>query len=614
MASIGISQVMDRNGQSQAKLETVPIYVALHNINLGDPIDAEMVSLQEWPKDKVPRGAISKLEDLEGRRPRTAIIEGEPILEGKLLAPGQIADPIRSIPKGMRLKTIAVDAEKSAAGLLGPGDRVDVQLFVRKDERAGVETAKSKIILQNIRVFAVDQTVQRAADGGEERSDRQDRVADADARAGQQAYAGRADRRDQPDSAQPGRRGSGRDCRNTRSTTCSPAATRTAAQKSRATRKQAQTTTPNATVCSSAIRAAAAAEAAVPHGNCRSPGRPRSAVRCETGDRFAPAGDAAGPTRPPTPRRYRRSDATTARPRSDRDHAATTSPERLRPPTRCSKSSRSISTQPATSELVVAPREAEARDRRAELAITTRSHAKPAARLRPITKEVQGCTTTNSRTLVRSASCQFATCRSAPCHRWPVRLPPRYGAGSAIRSSVIRKISGVSDKLELTTNTSRILTLDKNIPRVQVNNPELVAVTPLSATQVQISAKKAGVTQVNLWDEDGKIHTVDVMIYGDARELASRAANAVPALLDQGLPLQRKPGADGLRRSARPRQPDHAAGRGLRPEGDQQHQRRRRAAGAAQGQSDGSLAHEAAPHGHRLRLCSAAAVASSPPA
>src|SRR6185295_12617428 len=114
--------------------------------------------------------AISPLEELQGRRPRTAIIEGEPILEGKLLDKGQMADPIRQITKGMRLYTIKVDAEKSAAGLLGPGDRVDVQLFVRKDQRTGVETAKSKVILQNVRVFAVDQLVQRAAEGGEERS------------------------------------------------------------------------------------------------------------------------------------------------------------------------------------------------------------------------------------------------------------------------------------------------------------------------------------------------------------------------------------------------------------------------------------------------------------
>lgn len=171
VASIGISQVMDRNGHSQAKMETVQIYVALHNINLGDPIDVnKMLSLQEWPKDKVPKGAISTSEELQGRRPRAAIIEGEPILEGKLLEKGQIADPIRSITKGMRLYTIKVDAEKSAAGLLGPGDRVDVQLFVRKDQKFGVETAKSKVILQNVRVFAVDQLVQRAAEGGEERS------------------------------------------------------------------------------------------------------------------------------------------------------------------------------------------------------------------------------------------------------------------------------------------------------------------------------------------------------------------------------------------------------------------------------------------------------------
>jgi pilus assembly protein CpaC len=95
-------------------------------------------------------------------------------------------------------------------------------------------------------------------------------------------------------------------------------------------------------------------------------------------------------------------------------------------------------------------------------------------------------------------------------------------------ASVIRKISERSEKLELTTNTSRILTLDKNIPRVQVNNPELVAVTPLSATDVQISAKKAGVTQVNLWDEDGNIHTVDVMIYGDARELSNALQTQFP--------------------------------------------------------------------------------------
>jgi len=170
VASIGISQVLDSNSKKSAPVESVPIYVALQNINLGDPIDDGMVSLQEWPKSKVPVGAITKWEDLEERRPRTVIYEGEPLMDGKLLAKGERRDPISGIPSGMRLKTVSVDARKSAAGLLSPGDRVDVQIFVHRNERENIPHPFTKIFLQNIRVYAVDQAVQRDADGTEART------------------------------------------------------------------------------------------------------------------------------------------------------------------------------------------------------------------------------------------------------------------------------------------------------------------------------------------------------------------------------------------------------------------------------------------------------------
>ncbi len=170
VASIGISQVLDSHNKKQVAVETVPIYVALHNINLGDPVDDGMVSLQEWPKDKVPNGAVTKWEDIEGRRPKAIIFQGEPLNDGKFLAKGETHDPIAGIPPGMRLKTVSVDARKSAAGLLSPGDRVDIQLFVQRNERAGITHPFTKIILQNIRVYAVDQAVQRSSEGTEERS------------------------------------------------------------------------------------------------------------------------------------------------------------------------------------------------------------------------------------------------------------------------------------------------------------------------------------------------------------------------------------------------------------------------------------------------------------
>jgi pilus assembly protein CpaB len=169
VASIGISQVLDGNNKPAA-VETSPIYVALQNVNVGDPLTDKMVSLEEWPKDKVPVGAITRWEDLEDRRPRSNIYQGEPILDNKLLAKGQTNDPIQGVPPGMRLKTVSVDARKSAAGLLSPGDRVDLQIFVKANQSQGFTHAFTKIFLQNIRVFAVDQTIDKSADGEESRS------------------------------------------------------------------------------------------------------------------------------------------------------------------------------------------------------------------------------------------------------------------------------------------------------------------------------------------------------------------------------------------------------------------------------------------------------------
>ena len=93
---------------------------------------------------------------------------------------------------------------------------------------------------------------------------------------------------------------------------------------------------------------------------------------------------------------------------------------------------------------------------------------------------------------------------------------------------MIRNITEATQRLELTVNTSRILTLDKRVPKMVVNNPELVSVTPISANQVQIAAKKPGVTQINLWDEEDQVYTVDLTIYGDVRELQDALKRLFP--------------------------------------------------------------------------------------
>jgi len=99
---------------------------------------------------------------------------------------------------------------------------------------------------------------------------------------------------------------------------------------------------------------------------------------------------------------------------------------------------------------------------------------------------------------------------------------------TAAQSQIIRNITQESERLEMTVDSSRILTLEKRIPRMVVNNPELVTVTPISANQVQIAARKPGVTQINLWDEDDQVFTVDVSVYGDVKELENALLRIFP--------------------------------------------------------------------------------------
>ena len=93
---------------------------------------------------------------------------------------------------------------------------------------------------------------------------------------------------------------------------------------------------------------------------------------------------------------------------------------------------------------------------------------------------------------------------------------------------VIHKVTKTYERLEMTVNSSKRLVLDQKIPEAQVNNPDVVELHPLAPNEIQVFAKAPGVTQVNLWGEDKKIYTVDVIVYADARELELLLQNQFP--------------------------------------------------------------------------------------
>ena len=165
VASIGISQVMEgRSANANSpKIQTAKILVANMEINTGEVIGAQMVRLEEWPKGTVPEGAITKLEDIDGARPRQRIFTGEPILEAKLIATGEMAeDASLRLREGYRAVSVKVSSDQSVTGLIRPGDRVDVLAYLRKS--ADIPQTMTKTVLETARVFAVNDKLDRSID------------------------------------------------------------------------------------------------------------------------------------------------------------------------------------------------------------------------------------------------------------------------------------------------------------------------------------------------------------------------------------------------------------------------------------------------------------------
>ena len=169
VASIGISQVMDRKNQQPLQAgETEAIFVAMKDIGFGDPLNMQVLKLEPWPKHLIPAGALSKIEDVEGRLAGARFVAGEPVLEAKLMGNGEGSGPAVAIPRGYRVVSVQVDAVSSIGSLIKPGDRVDLLVYVNRNPSSGITEAGTKTILQDVKVFAVNEQWRRPEDQNEE--------------------------------------------------------------------------------------------------------------------------------------------------------------------------------------------------------------------------------------------------------------------------------------------------------------------------------------------------------------------------------------------------------------------------------------------------------------
>jgi pilus assembly protein CpaB len=158
LAAVSVSKYLSSAQAYTKNLNKVA--VAKVAIPLGSKIIAEQIMVVQFPKESIPDGAFDSAEKLAGRVAVVNIGAREPITESRLAAEGTAAGLSAIIPEGYRAMTVKVDDAAGISGFIQPGTLVDVVVTI-DPEGSGRQDPISKIVLQNIKVLANGQNIDK---------------------------------------------------------------------------------------------------------------------------------------------------------------------------------------------------------------------------------------------------------------------------------------------------------------------------------------------------------------------------------------------------------------------------------------------------------------------
>ncbi len=141
---------------------TKNVLVATTDLPAGSFVKAEHVRWQPWPEDALNNSylieGVAKPEDVVGAVVRRGIVAGEPVTTGRIVRPGDRGFLAAVLQPGMRAVSVAVNATSGIAGLVFPGDRVDI-ILTQTIPTGGDPRMASETVLENVRVLAIDQVL-----------------------------------------------------------------------------------------------------------------------------------------------------------------------------------------------------------------------------------------------------------------------------------------------------------------------------------------------------------------------------------------------------------------------------------------------------------------------
>jgi pilus assembly protein CpaB len=147
----------------------VKILVAARPLRAGSLLKPEDLTSADTPPGTEPEGASRDTPparaSLYGAMVRHSLSVNEPILPNEILRPGDHGFLAAVLGPNMRAVTVAVDIVTGSAGLIWPGDRVDLILTQTLDPKSAPpsRSVAAETVLANVRVIAIDQQLVQGA-------------------------------------------------------------------------------------------------------------------------------------------------------------------------------------------------------------------------------------------------------------------------------------------------------------------------------------------------------------------------------------------------------------------------------------------------------------------
>jgi pilus assembly protein CpaB len=151
----------------RSQYELVPVVVPRRDLEAGERIQKRDMLVRELPKKFLDDNTVvpGQFDEYSGQKLRVPVDRGTPLLTSFAGKPGSTvgASFSRSVPKDMRALTIPVSGTSAVAGLLVPGDHIDMYL-----QTSGPKGKVLLPLLGDVELLATGSRVGRASSSADQ--------------------------------------------------------------------------------------------------------------------------------------------------------------------------------------------------------------------------------------------------------------------------------------------------------------------------------------------------------------------------------------------------------------------------------------------------------------